>query len=120
MDEKSKQLGMPIGTAQGRLRKMVLFALLKKYNENQCYRCGKEITSCDELSLEHKKPWFRNDTALFWDLENVAFSHLSCNCATTTREKTLVHGTNTGYKYGCRCRKCKDAHAKTMYDYRHK
>jgi len=107
MDEKSKQLGIPFGTATNRLRKLVLFGLLKKYKENYCYRCGGEIVSSDELSMEHKKAWLHIDSKLFWDLDNIAFSHLNCNTSEhRTRDRNFVHGTVTAYRYGCRCDEC--------------
>jgi hypothetical protein len=74
-----EQLGMPYGTAQGRLRKVVLFSLLCKHKENICFRCQKSIETVDELSLEHKEPWEGRDTSLFWSLDNIAFSHMKCN-----------------------------------------
>ena len=72
-------LGMPQGTASNRLRKMLLFRQLKKHNENFCVRCEKEIETADELSVEHIKPWEGISAELFWDLKNVAFSHMKCN-----------------------------------------
>jgi hypothetical protein len=74
------QLGMPRGTASNRLRKLVLFDVLKRHNENICYQCKKPIDFADQLSIEHKNPWENIDVNLFWDLSNIAFSHLSCNC----------------------------------------
>ena len=109
---------MPFGTAGGKLKKMILFDLLKRHSENVCYRCGNEIESCDELSVEHKKAWLHNDPALFWDLDNVAFSHLDCNMAERrVRPRNMVH-TATGYRYGCRCNGCKNDHTKEMRKYR--
>jgi hypothetical protein len=81
----STQLGMPRGTASNRLRKMVLFDVLKRHKENICVRCKSDIESVEELSIEHVKPWEHEDTALFWDLTNIAFSHLRCNCAAARR-----------------------------------
>jgi hypothetical protein len=75
------QLGMPFGTASGRLRKIVLFDLLSRHAENICYQCHLPIETVDELSLEHKIPWLGNDTSLFWDLGNIGFSHFTCNVA---------------------------------------
>jgi HNH endonuclease len=72
-------LGMPQGTASNRLRKMLLFRQLKKHGENICVRCNKEIEFVEELSVEHIKPWEGISAKLFWDLDNVAFSHLKCN-----------------------------------------
>jgi hypothetical protein len=81
----SIQLGMPRGTAANRLRKLILFDVLQRHKENICYRCGLEITSADELSIEHKQPWEHVDVKLFWDLKNISFSHLGCNCAAARR-----------------------------------
>jgi hypothetical protein len=76
---KARFLGMPHGTAAGKLRKNILFHLLKKHNENVCERCKTLIESVDDLSIEHIKPWENVSVDLFWDLENIAFSHLHCN-----------------------------------------
>jgi hypothetical protein len=78
-ENKAKTLGMPHGTANGRLKKNILFHLLKKLNENICFKCGKLIDVVDELSIEHKLPWEGRSAELFWDLNNIAFSHLFCN-----------------------------------------
>lgn len=78
-EKKYATLGMPYGTANGRLRKNILFHLLKKHNENVCVRCCQPILVVEDLSIEHIKPWEGISADLFWDLENVAFSHLSCN-----------------------------------------
>jgi len=78
-ENKAKTLGMPYGTATNRLRKNILFHFLIRLKENMCHVCGKEIKTTDELSIEHKKPWEGISADLFWDLENIAFSHLFCN-----------------------------------------
>ena len=82
-DEKTIQLGMPIGTATNRLRKTILFSLLAKHAENYCSKCSVLIASPDELSIEHIEPWLHtaDPLATFFDLDNIAFSHLSCNVA---------------------------------------
>lgn len=74
-----QQLGMSHGAASGQLKKRILFSLLIRLKENTCFRCKAEITSVDELSIEHKQPWEGISADLFWDLENIAFSHLKCN-----------------------------------------
>ena len=76
---KAEQLGMPFGTASARLKKKILLSLLQKLGEDKCYRCGNLIATVEGLSVEHKKAWFNIDTELFWDLDNIAFSHLDCN-----------------------------------------
>jgi|SRR5579864_278407 len=77
--KKSATLGMPHGTAANRLRKLLLFDALKRHAENRCYRCHKLIYAVEDLSIEHIKPWEGVSADLFWDLSNVAFSHLRCN-----------------------------------------
>ena len=79
IDIKSDQLGMPFGTASGRLRKMLLFDMARRLGENVCYHCGEMMDSPDDFTIEHKVPWQFGDTNLFWDLDNIAFSHLACN-----------------------------------------
>jgi hypothetical protein len=76
---KDTTLGMPHGTAASRLRKNVLFFLLKKHNENFCFNCKQVIEKVEDLSIEHKLPWEGRSAELFWDLDNIAFSHLHCN-----------------------------------------
>ena len=76
---KSAFLGMSVGTAVSILRKILLCNLLVKYGENVCYRCNESIEHIDSLIIEHIRPWMYNDPALYWDTENVAYSHLSCN-----------------------------------------
>lgn len=79
--KKASQLGMPFGTACNRLRKLVLFKLLCELNKNICFQCEATIESADQLSIEHKQPWMDTPSPqeLFWDLDNIAFSHLNCN-----------------------------------------
>lgn len=78
-EEKSTQLGMPYGTANAKLRKIILFNLVQRYGEDSCYQCNNKIEKIEEFSIEHIKPWFGNSTTLFWDFANIAFSHISCN-----------------------------------------
>lgn len=99
-------LGMSHGAAASRLRKMVLFRQLKKYGDNVCVRCKSSIENIDQLSLEHIEPWEGRSAELFWDLDNIAFSHMSCNTQhyhhtdNTDRRKTSPEGMAW-------CRSCK-------------
>jgi hypothetical protein len=77
--KKSQQLGMPFGTATNKLRKKVMFSLLVRHRENICFKCSKDIETENELSIEHKKDWLDVGSELFWDIDNIAFSHLKCN-----------------------------------------
>jgi len=81
-EKKDKVLGMPYGTASNRLHKQILYSLAAKCNQNICCRCNKPIEVSTELSIEHKTAWLNAENPLeaFFDLDNIAFSHLSCNC----------------------------------------
>ncbi len=121
-EKKSEFLGINHGTASGQLRKMILLDLLGRFGLDTCFQCSEQISTVEELSIEHKKPWFNVSTALFWDLDNIAFSHLSCNSAAARRrnsEKThCIHGheftkENTyggdGYRKCVACTRRRDA-----------
>ena len=103
---KAEQLGMPLGTASNRLRKLILFKILKDNGLNICYRCGKPIESADVLSIEHKENWLDSDNPKekFFDLENIGFSHLSCNisCARhDTNRNTVIDKVKRGLHPNC-------------------
>lgn len=83
---------MSFGTACGRLRKLVLFDLLQRHGENICFKCERYIENADELSIEHKKPWQNSDAQLFWELTNIAFSHLHCNRRDVLISREIVDG----------------------------
>ena len=76
---KASQLGMPFGTAMAKLRKSLLFRMAQRLNEDLCYKCGLKIEKIEDFSIEHKKPWLHISPTLFWDLDNIAFSHVACN-----------------------------------------
>jgi hypothetical protein len=78
-DKKTKQLGMNFSTANGRLIRNILFNLVQKSNLDYCFHCAAQIESIKDFSIEHKIPWQDNDIVLFWDLNNIAFSHKKCN-----------------------------------------
>lgn len=110
--KKRKQLGMPHGTAANKLRKAIMFDLIKKAGKNICFQCGETIDNISNLSIEHKIPWLDSEdpAGLYFDLDNIAFSHLTCNCKAGryTRKRTQ-HGSGRMYNhYGCRCDKCKE------------
>lgn len=73
---------MPFGIACHRLRMKILLSLLQECNKDICYQCGKKIKTVKTLSIEHKQPWLdhpENNNDLFWNLNNIAFSHRKCN-----------------------------------------
>lgn len=104
--KKKEQLGMNPSTAAGRLRKNVLFSLVQRCGEDLCHQCGNKIETPEELSIEHKTPWLDSEdpVRLFFDLDNISFSHLSCNAAAArknhvSREHYLERRKREGKKY---------------------
>ena len=122
-EKKNEQLGMPFGTATNRMRKRILFSLVQAMELADCYRCGDKIESVEEFSIEHKTPWLDSEdpVELFFDLDNIAFSHLSCNCKVSRgrqpRESRVPHGKDSKYHMGCRCNLCRSAHAEAKRNY---
>lgn len=113
MDTKSKQLGMPFGTANHRLRKQLLFRYVVRCGDNFCYKCTLEITTIEDFSIEHKKPWQGISNDLFWDLDNIAYSHLKCNVRAYPFPDGRPHGTKNKYDVeNCRCTLCREARMK--------
>lgn len=91
---------MNISTANFRLCKDLLFAFIQKDNIC-CYRCNKPLTR-DTFTIEHKEFWktAENPKEMFFNLNNIAYSHHKCNAAHTTRTKhyTWLNGDrNTRY-----------------------
>jgi hypothetical protein len=117
--KKNKQLGIDAGTAASRLRKELLFKYIRKAGDNYCFQCGAEIETTDELSVEHKVPWLDSEDPIemFFNLENIAFSHLKCNIG-ARRGKRSSHGILRSYMNGCRCNECKKANSEQQKKYR--
>lgn len=118
--KRNIQLGMSFSTAQNRLRKMIMFRLLQKAKSNVCFQCLDDILTVEELSIEHMIPWLdsENPKELFFDLDNIAFSHLSCNCSSGGKKGNTRHPSIYAYKKGCRCSKCTELHRLEMKRYR--
>jgi hypothetical protein len=81
--KKHDQLGMNHGTASNRLVKDLLFSLIKG---TPCYHCG-GVLERENFSVEHKVPWLNSQTPseLFFDLDNISYSHRSCNSSAARR-----------------------------------
>jgi hypothetical protein len=81
VDKKQLQLGMNPGTATHRLVKDLLFRFAVECG-HVCHRC-KQALARDTFSIDHIEPWLDSvdPVRLFFDLNNVAFSHLKCNAA---------------------------------------
>lgn len=88
MKKKEQQheiLGMPMSTAERKLRKAIIFELSRELGKNRCVFCGALISDPDDLSMIHVEDW-RNDPAKFFDLTNVAFSHTTCKASQGKRQ----------------------------------
>lgn len=89
MDKKQEQLGMNPGTASNRLVKDLLYSMLQ---DKKCYLC-KEHMERENFSIEHKIPWLDSEDpiGLFFDLDNIAFSHRSCNSSRGRRPNKIYN-----------------------------
>jgi len=89
-ETKNILLGMPHGTANGILRKNIIFWLAGKSDMLNCFRCGKLIEDINEFSIEHKRPWQREPEPkeAFFDIDNISFSHIKCNVDARNLMKT--------------------------------
>lgn len=67
--------------ASYQLFKTLFYHLVCEVKGNSCYRCGLPILTVRELSIDHKEAWqaSQNPKETFFDLNNIAYSHLVCN-----------------------------------------
>ncbi len=81
----------PKGTSNYKLYRSIMMHLADCLGLCLCHRCGKRIESLREFSVEHKIPWIGhpNAAAVFTDLSNIAFSHLSCNSRAQRRSNKI-------------------------------
>ena len=121
-DKKTKQLGMNPGTASNRLKKNLLFEFAKRLDMHWCYQCGAEIKDCDDFTIEHKTPWLHSEDprGLFFDIDNIAFSHKSCNYKAARNRKGMPCPSLTAYRKGCRCDDCKKLKSENQKKYYNK
>ena len=84
--KKRAALGMHVSVANRRLQKDLLYKFVTLSGHNQCFRCGNPM-SRDDFTMDHKKDWLNSGTPqqLYFDVENVAFSHHSCNSGAQIR-----------------------------------
>jgi len=103
-EENAKSLGMTAGEFRKKHRSMkrrLYFSLIEKAGMNICFQCGKPMTY-EDYSIEHKVPWLHADNALelFEDLDNLAFSHKSCNSKAARRSTKALKKSHTSSKHG--------------------
>ena len=108
--KKKEQLGVDAGTLSNQLKKELLFKYVKLANHNFCYQCGAEIEGSKDLSIEHKTPWLHSSSPynLFMSLDNIAFSHLSCNIKAGRRVESKCGGKKKAQSNVCSCNLCED------------
>lgn len=104
---KAEQLGMSHGTANNRLRKSILFKFIQLLELNDCWQCNRKIENANELSIEHITPWLHSEDPvnLYFDLDNIAFSHLSCNISASRNPHAIEYDFKSGKQYCCGCKK---------------
>ena len=104
--KKGKQLGMSFGAACNKLRKELMFSMAKNLNKLTCFRCKKEIKTIKEFSIDHRKKWLdsKNPYELFFDLDNIAFAHLTCNIR-AQRKKPQKYPNKNGKAWCSNCKK---------------
>jgi hypothetical protein len=85
-------LGEKLSTAKSRLNKLIIFHLAQKCGMDICYRCGNKIDTVEEISIDHKESWKLSDDPVkyFYDMGNIAFSHLQCNSEAGIMSNTLL------------------------------
>lgn len=91
--KKAEILGVPLGTACYKLRKLLLFSLAQKLGENVCFRCGALILTVEAFTIDHKEAWQSKGAEYFWKLSNIAFSHSHCNLPTGMVRREILDGT---------------------------
>ena len=93
-----QQLGLAYSTARSKLLNLIVFELAKECGKNVCYRCGDEISSFEDMSIDHYEEWLHKENAhdLYFDIDNVGFSHRSCNAGAARCRRILK--TNSGFK----------------------
>jgi hypothetical protein len=67
-----------MGKASALLLRQTVWLLLVATDQGRCFRCGGEMSLAD-YSLDHAEPWRGQDAALFWDPNNIHWSHKLCN-----------------------------------------
>ena len=91
---------------KGKSRKIARILLLKYATElgkNFCFRCGRIISSIEEMSVDHIVPISVN-LSLVFDADNLTLSHLSCNIGVKSNNADVQgYYLRTGHR---KCGKC--------------
>ena len=87
---------------------MLFFRLVQEVGLDYCHRCDEKIENYKQLSVDHIETWLHKSNDLFWDIDNIAYSHLSCNSAKSASSTENPHPSYVSYSTGCRCEGCKE------------
>ena len=113
-ERRAKALGMHFSTASAKLKRLIMFSLIQETGRDICFVCNKPIEKEDDFSIEHMLPWESRDVDLFWDLNNIAFSHKKCNRphrhTNVGPSLRIVGPEGTSW-----CYRCKDFHPVEMF-----
>lgn len=80
-----------------------------------------EVDHIDRNTKVSHKVWSWSKVRREGELAKCQLLCVLCHWKKTGEENSglnLVHGTDTGYRYGCRCPECKQAHSIVMANYR--
>ena len=97
------------------------------YKDKRCEECGKK----DDLEPDHIVPRSisgRKKITYSWapsrlEIEVAKHCRILCHACHVKRHAEemrteLVHGTDAGYKKGCKCKRCRYAHSERIRNYR--
>jgi hypothetical protein len=99
-EKKSALLGESYDGACYKLRKMIMFKMAQLLKMDICVRCGKKIEDVDDFTTEHITLWAKtaDPRKFFYDFNNIAFSHTSCNYARDGSQRFYKCRNETGFR----------------------
>jgi hypothetical protein len=123
MSAMKRYFGQSSGKAMNKLLRDIIWHQLEQHGKTSCYRCNEPMAR-ETFSIDHVKPWRRDHVdseALFFDMDNIEFSHSRCNSQVSYDERRHPCGTPAAYYRGCRCEDCTvsaayDRQGKKTYD----
>ena len=81
--ESKDIFGISASTLRMRSLRRLMFYLVTATDMNKCSRgdCSNKskIITMDNFSVEHARPWRGNPPGLYYDTDNIVFSHRACN-----------------------------------------
>lgn len=92
-EDVKRQLGITHSGARNRLLRNLLFKYITMAGDHVCYRCGEPIEDPLDMTIEHEVPWHNSDNPveLYFDLNNISFSHHKCNAGAARKPTKKYH-----------------------------